>query len=112
MSIACVYMMGRLQTLVVFAWCCCTVVRVRLIRWRVIIQSGGIDCGLYLLNNAAAIFRRFDQLSALSNSENLGQNWFPPFSTLQMRQMFANLIRKLSAEQDIGVTSWPDLNLN
>ena len=75
-------------------------------------QTGGIDCGLYLLNSAAAIFRRFDQLSALSNSENLGQNWFPPFSTLQMRQMFANLIRKLSAEQDIGVTSWPDLNLN
>ena len=74
-------------------------------------QSGGIDCGLYLLNNAAAIFNRFDEFSALSGSENLGQDWFPTFSPLHMRQMLADLIRKLSDEQNFGITSWPNLNL-
>ena len=75
-------------------------------------QSGGIDCGLYLINNAEAIFRRFDQFSALVNSAHLGQNLIPSFSPLQMRQRLAEIIENLSTEQGFSVTSWPDLHLS
>ena len=75
-------------------------------------QSGGIDCGLYLINNAEAIFRRFDQFSALVNSAHLGQNLTPSFSPLQMRQRLAEIIENLSTEQGFSVTSWPDLHLS
>ena len=75
-------------------------------------QTGGIDCGLYLLKNAEAIFRRFDQFSALAGSADLGQNWFPSFSPLEMRQRLAEIIENLSAEQGFSFTSWPDLHLS
>ena len=76
-------------------------------------QTGGIDCGLYLLNNAEVIFRRFDQFSALAGSaDDLGQNWFPSFSPLELRQRLAEIIENLSAEQGFSFTSWPDLHLS
>ena len=76
-------------------------------------QTGGIDCGLYLLNNAEVIFRRFDQFSALAGSaDDLGQNWFPSFSPLELRQRLAEIIENLSAEQGFSLTSWPDLHLS
>ena len=75
-------------------------------------QTGGIDCGLYLLSSAEAIFRRFDQFSALASSADLGQNWFPSFSPLEMRQRLAEIIENLSAEQGFTFTSWPNLHLS
>ena len=75
-------------------------------------QTGIIDCGLYVVGYAEAIFRRFDQFSVLPGSEALGENWFPSFSPLHMRQRLADIIRNLSVEQNFVVTSWPDLDLS
>ena len=75
-------------------------------------QTGNIDCGLYIVGYAEAIFRRFDQFSGLPGSEALRENWFPSFSPLHMRQRLADIIRNLSVQQNFGVASWPELDLS
>ena len=75
-------------------------------------QTGNIDCGLYIVSYAKAIFRRFDQFSGLPGSEALRENWFPSFSPLHMRQRLADIIRNLSVQQNFGVASWPELDLS
>ena len=74
-------------------------------------QIGVIDCGVFVLGFAEAIFRRFDQFRTLPYSEVIGQNWIPSFSPLTLRQRLAEMIRNVSAQQNFGVSSWPDLNL-
>ena len=76
-------------------------------------QIGGIDCGLFLLSFAGAIFSQFDLFSShFGTEQGSRRNWFPPVSPLDMRKNLAAKIRQLSDAQNYGVSSWPELNLD
>ena len=75
-------------------------------------QTGGIDCGLFLLSYAEAIFSQFVAFSSLFGTDQASQrNWFPPVLPLNMRKILAAKIRQLSDAQNFGITSWPELDL-
>ena len=75
-------------------------------------QTGGIDCGLFLLSYAEAIFSQFVAFSSLFGTDQASRrNWFPPVLTLEMRKILAAKIRQLSDAQNFGITSWPELRL-
>ena len=75
-------------------------------------QTGGIDCGLFLLSYAEAIFSQFVAFSSLFGTDRASRrNWFPPVLPLEMRRILAAKIRQLSDAQNFGITSWPELRL-
>ena len=75
-------------------------------------QTGGIDCGLFLLSFAEAIFSQFDAFSSLFGTDQAsGRNWFPPVLPLEIRKVLAAKVRQLSDAQNFDIASWPELNL-
>ena len=75
-------------------------------------QTGGIDCGLFLLSYAEAIFSQFVAFSSLFGTDRASRrNWFPTVLPLEMRKILAAKIRQLSDAQNFGITSWPELRL-
>ena len=75
-------------------------------------QTGGIDCGLFLLSYVEAIFSQFIAFSTLFGTDQASRrNWFPPVLPLEIRKILAASIQRLSDAQNFGITSWPELDL-